>query len=105
MEIKEAIEQLSILQRWIKERHAWYEALNMAISALEKQVEKKPLTNEGRLNAMSVEEKADCLNDIWHHLVFGNDAPGPCGMCHEISISSCRACWLDWLKQEVKEDE
>lgn len=60
-------------------------------------------TNADRINAMSVEEKADCLNDIWHHLVFGNDAPGPCGMCHEISISSCRACWLDWVKQEVSE--
>lgn len=63
----------------------------------------KPQTNADRINAMTVEEKADCLNDIWHHLVFGNDAPGFCGMCHEISISSCRACWMDWLKQEVKE--
>ena len=38
MEIKEAIEHIKNLQRWIKERHEWYEALNIAISALEKQI-------------------------------------------------------------------
>lgn len=37
MKTKEAIEQLTNMQRWIKERHEWYEALNMAISALKGQ--------------------------------------------------------------------
>ena len=41
MEIKEAIEHIKNLQCWIKEQHEWYEALNIAISALEKQMAKK----------------------------------------------------------------
>lgn len=42
MEIKEAIEHIKNLQCWIKERHEWHEALNIAISVLEKQIPEPP---------------------------------------------------------------
>ena len=47
MEIKEAIEHIKNLQCWIKERHKWYEALNIAVSALEKQIPEPSKVAEG----------------------------------------------------------
>lgn len=102
MEIKEAVEQLSILQCWIKERHAWYEALNMAISALEKQVEKKPLTNTDCIRAMTDEELVELCTNI------------DCECCKAIMHSKgcpannwrrCEDFWLNWLKQEVTDEQ
>ena len=59
----------------------------------------KPKTNADRIRAMSDEELCD-------KFIFG-DAVNPCPDIGRTETcykgKDCRECWLDWLKQEVKE--
>lgn len=77
-----------------------YEAICMAISALDKQEQKKPLTNADRIRSMTDEELAD-----WLKYDRISVCPPDTGHihCNISDICADRKCWLDWLKQEVKE--
>lgn len=61
----------------------------------------KSLTNADRIRAMSDEELAEFINDVWDRLLFGNDLPGMCDVCYTDTIQNCKKCWLDWLKEEA----
>ena len=62
-------------------------------------------TNADRLNAMSVEEKAEWF--INHRGAQRNCPYSVCpqydGLKNKKKISCCE-CWLDWLKQEAQVD-
>ena len=60
-------------------------------------VEPKPITNADRLRSMSDEELAEMFNTM-----NGIDRCCPNNGAHNCR-ESCMECWLDWLKQEVKE--
>lgn len=72
-----------------------YEAICMAISALDKQEQKKPLTNADRIRAMTDEELARHFSFRW--------CP-PDRHCTALDKITCYDCWFDWLKQEVKDN-
>lgn len=55
---------------------------------------KKPITNYDRLVSKSPEELAEWLGDT--------DACPPGECTHFYDDVDCPACWLDWLKKEVK---
>ena len=81
-----------------------YEAICMAISALDKQEQKKPLTNADKhFHNATDEQLAEYLSEL-------STAPFCTGKCHkDYEIygelrTFCRDCWLDWLKQEVKDN-
>ena len=66
-----------------------------------------PMTNADRIRAMTDEELAEfipsgpCPPIRWHRDEFGaryTECP------NEERIHGCRDCWLDWLKQEVKDN-
>lgn len=57
----------------------------------------KPQTNADRIRAMSDEELADFIDRE-----FG--CCPPTGDCEKMS-NDCKACWIDWLKQSVKEEQ
>lgn len=63
--------------------------------------EPKPITNADRIRAMTDEELAEFINDVWDRLLFGNDLPGMCDVCYTDTIQNCKKCWLDWLRQET----
>ena len=59
---------------------------------------KKTQTNADRIRAMSDEELAKLLS---------NDAracPDRITRCHDYGLN-CERCWLEWLKQPVKEND
>ena len=58
--------------------------------------EKKPVTNADRIRAMSDEELAEWLSDMHDAVTCPNNGAIDCN-------PSCKRCWLDWLKQEVKD--
>ncbi len=60
------------------------------------------MTNADRLNAMSVEEKAEFLRNI--RFRHGGCPRGVCDYAERRDYS-CYQCWLDWLKQEVKDED
>lgn len=92
MEIKEAIEilnELNIMTLWDGDsicNSEFAEALKMAISALEKQKVKKPITNADRIRSMTDEEIEDWY--WWMHKEMMN--------CTESHVFV-----HDWLKQEA----
>lgn len=61
----------------------------------------KPITNEGRLNAMTTEEKAEFLATTQMNILLL--AFKPFGIKPDIDKDMVVAEWLDWLKQEVDE--
>lgn len=60
-------------------------------------VERKPRNHFEMLKAMSMEEMADYLEEV----VSRNPHCKPGKDC--TNDDSCIPCWLDWLKEEVKE--
>lgn len=56
----------------------------------------RPVTNADRLRAMMDEELAEWLSDMHESVTCPNNGAIDCK-------PSCKRCWLDWLKQEVKE--
>lgn len=63
-------------------------------------IEKKPLTNEDRLNAMTTEEKAEFLATTQMNILLL--VLKPFGIKPDIDKDMVVAEWLDWLKQEVE---
>lgn len=55
-------------------------------------------TNADRIRAMTDEELAEVVNDIFYGL---NENPGMCDVCDNDSIQNCKQCWLNWLRQEA----
>lgn len=60
----------------------------------------KAKTNADSIRAMTDEEIADFLCDIGE---CDRRCPAKIGDCF-FSDSSCRSAWLDWLKEEAKDD-
>lgn len=60
------------------------------------------LTNADRIRAMTDEELAEFVNDLFYGL---QDNPGMCDVCDRDSVQNCKACWLDWLKASTEEGE
>ncbi len=56
-------------------------------------------TNADRIRSMTDEELAEFINDVFYTLAT---RPGMCDVCDNDSVTNCRECWLDWLKQESK---
>lgn len=81
-----------------------YEAICMAISALEKQEQKKPLTVGDRIRAMADEELAKflpshlCPPSRIHYGKKNKYTECPT----DGRIQNCADCWLDHLRQEAK---
>ena len=80
---------------------SYYEALDMAISALRQQDvadkdvgKNEPLTNAQKIRAMSDKELAKIIEHELGCPVTGN--------CEKMS-RDCKACWLDWLQQPAEE--
>jgi len=62
----------------------------------------KPITNYDRIISKTPEELAEWLRNIrysWTCLPRDNG-----NRCADFK-DDCNACWLDWLRQETKEDE
>lgn len=59
-------------------------------------VEPKPVTNGDRLRAMTDEELASYLDDVWYGF---EELPGMCDVCESHTVQKCSECWLDWLQQ------
>lgn len=57
----------------------------------------EPMTNAGRIRAMSDEELADLIQREVGYCP-------PTGYCEKTS-NDCEACWLDWLKQPSEVEE
>lgn len=97
----EAIEILKHLRDDLHLQSKEYiDCFDMAISALEKQEQKKPLTVGDRIRAMTDEELAD-----WLKYERISVCPPDTGHihCNISDICADRKCWLDWLKQEAEE--
>lgn len=62
--------------------------------------EVKPITNGDRIRAMSDEELADWLG-VYCNGQTAQEVGKPCVS----GMGSCEECWLDWLKQDAKEDK
>lgn len=62
----------------------------------------EPKTNADRIRAMTVEEWARLLARGCHAT---RECPTICDSIHTYGqvVKSCEDCWLDWLKDEVKE--
>ena len=60
--------------------------------------EKKP-SNADHIRAMSDEELAEWLKNIWYSCTCGPRDNG--NRCADFK-DDCNACWLDWLKQEAE---
>lgn len=65
----------------------------------------EPKTNADRIRAMSDEELAE-LFDSWIQDCDCNDVPcrKSCEENNEKSVSGCINHWLDWLKEEAKDE-
>lgn len=59
----------------------------------------RPITNADHIRAMTNEELVDMIVDRCCHGLY--DCPDNFEGKDETS-SDCKACWLDWLKQEIK---
>ena len=57
----------------------------------------KPMRNADKIRAMSDEELADIISREAGYCA-------PTGDCEKMS-NDCKACWLDWLQQPVKEEQ
>lgn len=57
---------------------------------------RKPMTNADRIRSMTDEELAALFKDHFCPMLIGADMD-----CQ----NSCEKCWLDWLKQEARDDE
>ena len=58
------------------------------------------LTNADRIRAMTDEELASYITGVWYSF---EELPGMCDVCESHTVQKCSECWLDWLKQEVKD--
>ena len=63
-------------------------------------VERSKPSNADRIRAMTDEELAEWLD----HRVVANsvECPPQHGHKHCLEQDGCRACWLDWLRQEAE---
>lgn len=61
------------------------------------------MINADRIRAMTNEELAEFINDVWNRLLFGRDSPCMFDICYTDTIQNCKRCWLEWLKQEADE--
>ena len=59
----------------------------------------KPITNADRIRSMTDEELAEFESE---RMCCPPGKPG----CEEnnLTCDNCEQCWLDWMKQEVKDD-
>lgn len=57
------------------------------------------MTNADRIRAMSDDELADFLDNVFNG--FFNGFQFPCHKCHD--KANCDVCFGDWLKSEVEE--
>lgn len=66
----------------------------------------KPTTNADRIRAMTDEELADYLAPCACPPIRFNKNTGDivCPVNKEPCESDCKHCWLDWLKEEAKDD-
>ena len=60
----------------------------------------QPKTNADRIRSMTDEELARILAEGCHGTI---ECPNCCGE-YTGTIKSCTECWLDWLKEEVKDE-
>lgn len=82
----------------LRDKDELLEAYNMAISALEKHISKKPKTNADRIRTMSDGELAMELHKPrCKHCIHIHNAKA-------CLTSSCQQGILEWLKQEVEDD-
>lgn len=110
MKVEEAIKHLEIVRQCRREMFVRKgkisagkedeEVFTMAISALEKQVAKKPQTNADRIRAMSDEELADFLDNVFNNIF--DEYEFPCEFCTE--RINCDVCFVEWLKKEVEDE-
>ena len=102
MKRTEAIEWLkNIKEKYIHGGDDFYDyqrrtAIDYAMSVLEN-IEQKPKTNADLIRAMSDEELAELLSDD------ERACPPRHRNCRK-HITECGGCWLEWLKQPVRED-
>ena len=59
-------------------------------------------TNGDRIRSMTDEEMAKYL---YYNLTYGGSPPDANCDCVHVPAEACEKCWLDWLKEEVKEGE
>jgi len=59
-------------------------------------------TNRDRLRHMTDEELAEFIAGAAYD--FGRRL-GRCDVCDTVTLQHCEECWLDWLTQEVQENE
>ena len=60
-----------------------------------------PKTNADRIRAMSDEELAEFLYNVWKKQdTFSKEV---CERCGDTDIGCQPNCWLDWLKQEAED--
>ena len=81
----------------VKEYNGTCPLTNMALADFEAVKDAKPKTNADRIRAMSDEELAGMLRSTGCPLARSDMA------CKE--FGSCRNCWLEYLKQPVKDGE
>lgn len=60
-------------------------------------IEAKPMSNADRIRSMTDEELGKLLNEFGHCPLSRIEDD-----CR--SYDRCRDCWIDWLKEEVKDD-
>ena len=56
-----------------------------------------PQTHADQLRAMTDEDLAEFVNDLFYGL---HDNPGMCDVCDMNSVQNCKQCWLAWLREE-----
>ena len=64
----------------------------------------KPQTNADRIRAMTDEELARGISDLWHGFVSKPWCDFRCQNCREGDDYRCEKCALEWLKQPVEEE-
>ena len=62
----------------------------------------KEQTNADRIRAMSDEELARWISDMWHGFVSNPWCDLRCQNCREGDDYRCEKCALEWLKQPVE---
>ena len=84
------------------------EMFKIAAATLREKVERdaRPQTNADRIRAMSDEELARWISDMWHGFVSKPWCDFRCQNCREGDDYRCEKCALEWNKQpaEVKDD-
>lgn len=63
---------------------------------------KKPMTNADRINAMTIEEKAEFLMKLMGHAQCFAEGIFPYHPCPQ--GQNCKQCGIEWLQQPAEED-